>query len=159
MCMEGGRTTDWPTPLLSSVIPAVTSPRLSPKRLGVECWRSQAASVHPRTQHSRSRGSTFCRSLHFDNFERSKWVSWFIFIFFKATYRLTWLTINITSAPFFFAPSERDSHLKLHWRSNFRRLFVTGPMCASRAAGTGYLCLTRFHVVWSSLLRQQEKSD
>lgn len=45
---------------LSSVIPAVTSPRLSPKRLCVECWRSQAASVHPRTQHPRSRGSTFC---------------------------------------------------------------------------------------------------
>lgn len=55
----------------------------------------------------------------------------------KPTYELTWSRINATLP--FFPPSERDSHLKLLRRSNFRRLFVIGPMCASRAAPTGCL--------------------
>lgn len=83
--------------VLSSVIPMVTSPRLTPKRRTVELSRSQAASVHPGTQQQRSQAQL--STLWFG--KSHKMGKPFIF---KATYKLLRRNTEITVDLFAITP-------------------------------------------------------
>lgn len=144
--------------VLSSVIPAVTSQRLSPKGRSVECSCSQAASAHPRTQHQRSRRlPTFSWSFHFGGVGKSYNMGKFAFDF-SATNTTSWPAGGYKSRLFF--PRDNVPHtlvltLQLSGRVD---LFIAQLKSASRTSAAETDVLPD-PVSWKSVLRATCWSD